>query len=152
MSRPISKPQIRLIKARQRLMGMDDETYREMLRERYDGAESCTALTMAQGHDLINFLFGGAKPRKRRRISRPAETPAAGPSGKVSKLPSPLQTKLIGALIHEVSWESEAGYERWLRRSLGLERVRSAGDASRVIDGLKGLKRHGHRAARSAAP
>lgn len=142
MSRPISKSQIRAIKCRQRGMGLDDDTYRGMLRERY-GVESCTRLTMAEGHDLINHLYGGPKPTKRRRVRKPAETPPAG-DGNVVSLPSPLQQKLIGALANEIEWETEDGYRRWLKRLLGLDRVRSARDASRVIEGLKGLKRHGH--------
>ncbi|MDE2640187.1 MAG: regulatory protein GemA [Chloroflexota bacterium] len=148
MTRPITRRQIGLIKIRQKRLGMDDETYRAMLRERYGGLESCKDLSAAQAHDLIDYLFGGAKPRGRRRIARPAETPAAARpgSGNVVKLPSPLQTKLIGVLVNEVAWESADGYRRWLKRSLGLDAVRSAGDASRVIDGLKGLKRHGHAA------
>lgn len=141
MSRPISKPQIRAIKCRQHGMGLDDDTYRGMLRERY-GVESCTRLTMAEGHDLINHLYGGPKPTKRRRVRKPAETAAGG--GNVVSLPSPPQTRLIGALASEISWETEDGYRRWLKRLLGLDRVRSARDASRVIEGLKGLKRHGH--------
>ncbi len=146
MTRPISKSQIRAIKCRQRAMGFDDDTYRGMLRERY-GVESCTRLTMAEGHDLIDYLYGGPKPTKRRHVRRPAETPAAG-GGNVVQLPTPLQQKLIGALANEIAWETGDGYRRWLKRLLGLDRVRSARDASRVIEGLKGLKRHGHGARR----
>lgn len=142
MSRSITKAQIRAIKSRQRGMGLDDETYRGMLRGRY-GVESCTRLSIAEAHDLINHLYGGPKPTKRRRIRKPAETPAAG-GGNVVPLASAPQRKLIEALVNEIAWDTGDGYRRWLKRLLGLDRVRSARDASRVIEGLKGLKRHGH--------
>ena len=129
MSRSITKAQIRAIKCRQRGMGLDDETYRGMLRQRY-GVESCTRLSISEGHDLINYLHGGPKPTKRRRIRKPAETPAAAAGGgNVVSLPTAPQLKLIGALANEISWETGDGYRRWLKRLLGLDRVRSARDA-----------------------
>ena len=143
MKRPITNAQIRAIKCRQRTLDMDDDAYRAMLRGRY-GVATCKALTAAQAHNLIDHLYGGAKPRSRRRIQNPAATPAAAKSDNVVRLPSGPQMRLIGVLIGEIAWQREDGYQRWLKRSLGLNRVRSAGDARLVIEGLKGLKSHGH--------
>ena len=59
-------------------------------------------------------------------------------------LPTPKQFQLIHDLRREVAWDHADGYRRWLKTCLGLDKVVDRDDASRVIQGLKGLKRGGH--------
>jgi len=51
----ITKPQIRAIKTLQGKLGLDDEVYRDFLRESF-GAESCTQLSRAQAGRAIEAL------------------------------------------------------------------------------------------------
>jgi hypothetical protein len=64
--------------------------------------------------------------------------------GNVVALATPLQTILIGHLVSEVIWHEKGSYEAWLLKSMGLEKVVTKEQAGKVIEGLKGLKRHGH--------
>ena len=144
----ITGGQIRAIHTILSRIGMGDDDYRVLLRTLW-GAASCKELSRAQAGDLLARLAGPYRPppqpqRRRRRIARPA-APAPAPAGAVVSLASPFQRRLIEALIGEVAWEYDDGYARWLQRSLGLTAVRTAGEARKAIDGLKGLKRHGHR-------
>ena len=143
----ITSGQIRAIHAVLRRIGMEDDAYRELLRTLW-GVSSCKDLTRAQAGDLLARLAGPYRPARqqqpRRRATRPA-APAPAQTDGVVRLASPAQRRLIDALIGEVAWQYEDGYSRWLKRSLGLASVRTADEARRAIDGLKGLKNHGHR-------
>ena len=147
MTAMITTAQIRTIHAALSRRGIDDETYRALLREQFDGVASCKDLSRSDAHRLINTLFGGPLPRRRQRIRTPADPrPVGDGDGDDApvRLVSPLQRRLIDALVSEIAWDSADGYRHWLRRSLGLVRVRTQGDATAVIRGLKGLKQHGH--------
>ena len=138
----ISTAQVRAIKARQAQLGMDDDTYRALLDSEF-GVRSCKDLDARQAHRLLLHLHGGqAKPRARRPVKNPA-APVVH-DGKVVRLPTPRQSALIDALVQEVAWDHADGYPRWRKTCLGLDKVCSRQDASRVIQGLKGLKRGGH--------
>ena len=56
---------------------------------------------------------------------------------------SPEQRALIEALAAEIAWREPDGYRRWLRRNMSLERVASAEQAARVIQGLLAMRRRG---------
>ncbi|MDI6615646.1 MAG: hypothetical protein QME27_02945, partial [Syntrophaceae bacterium] len=49
------------------------------------------------------------------------------------------QLRMIDALRREVKWRYSDGYERWLSKYLKIDRVRTNLQASRAIEGLKGL-------------
>ena len=138
---PITAGQIRAIHSALAAQGIDDATYREMLASGWQ-AESCKDLSAGQANNLLNHLNGRrGRPRRRQPIRRPAQATAVQSKAGVVRLPSPAQQQLIVALVSEVQWRSAGGYQAWLKRSLGLDRVRTAEDAGRVINGLKGLKR-----------
>ncbi len=66
------------------------------------------------------------------------------------KLATAPQRQFIAEMTTEIAWEVDDGYARWLGRSLGLVPVRTRDDANRVIEGLRGLKAHGHSRPRAA--
>ena len=147
MRRPITKPQIKAIHVALARQGIDDATYRAMLEVQF-GVTTCKDLTTRQAHRLIMRLYGGTayqRPRRHQPIKQPAARAPSRTAGKIVRLVSPGQQRLISALVAEIRWEAEGGYRRWLDRSLGLAQVRTTAEAARVIEGLKGLKRHGHR-------
>ena len=142
---PITAGQIRAIHAALTAQGIEDATYREMLQSGWS-AKSCKDLSTSQANSLLNHLNGRPRrPRRRQPIRRPARPAAVQSRAGVVRLPSPAQHQLIVALVSEVHWRSTGGYAAWLKRSLGLDRVRTAEDAQRVINGLKGLKRRAKR-------
>ena len=139
----ITKAQIRAIHASLSYRGIDDDTYRALLQVQF-GVTTCKDLSLTEANALLRRLNGGKYPQRRRqRIQQPASPRKT--SGKVVHLASPAQQRLISAMVAEIDWETEDGYRRWLDRSLGLARVCTTAEAGRVINGLKGLKRHGHR-------
>lgn len=156
---PISKVQIRAIHTIRRAKGIDDDTYHLMLKNLY-GVESCKALSRRQASRLLGRLAGrpytpgggkaagapvqagpGASPR--RKAAAGGRRRAALPPG-VAALATRAQRELIERLREEVGWDAEDGYGRWLLASFGLERVATLRQAQKVIEGLKGLKLHGH--------
>ncbi|MFA7465182.1 MAG: hypothetical protein WCY54_09020, partial [Syntrophales bacterium] len=54
---------------------------------------------------------------------------------------SPEQLAMINSLRAEIRWRYMDGYERWLKKYMKLSTIRTSLEASRVIEGLKGLLR-----------
>lgn len=154
---PITPAQVRAIHVATSRQGIDDATYRAMLRVRY-GVGTCKDLTRRQASDLLAHLGrplprppgSGPAPSPRRRAAEAAQaalpTPPRAAGGRVIALPTPLQRVLIEELAAEVAWREPDGYRRWLRHTMGMERVATRAAASRVIEGLKALKRRSPRA------
>ena len=142
---PITAGQIRAIHAALAAQGIDEATYRAMLQSGWQ-AKTCKDLSVSEANSLLNHLKGRRqRPRRRQPIRRPARPAAVRSKAGVVRLPSPAQQQRIVALVSEVQWRSTGGYAAWLKRSLGLDRVRTAEDAQQVINGLKGLKRRAAR-------
>lgn len=144
----ITKAQIKAIHVRLSYAGIEDDDYRALLRQQFQAA-SCKELTRHQAHQLIVRLHGGrAKPkpaqRRKRQPIKTAAAPSPPDSAAVIAMISPAQRDLIEVLISEIKWHTAGGYSAWLKLSIGLQSISTARDAMRVIDGLKGLKRHGH--------
>lgn len=138
-NRPITPAQVRAIHVALSRRGIDDDTYRGILRERFD-AGTCKTLTRRQASDLLAALgralprppgTRGPRPRPRRQAAAP----------NVRRMVSPAQRQLIGRLAAEVVWRTADGYSRWLRDNQGLERVSTSEQAARVIEGLKAIQR-----------
>lgn len=140
-TKPITPAQIRAVKGMVRRHQMSDPEYRRSLAYHFN-VDSCTKLTRRQASDFIRIL---GLPLARRpgeqppRPPRPKRPPAPPPG--VERLASPLQRRLIDALVAEIAWTQPDGYAGWLAANQGLERVATAGQAHRVIEGLKALKR-----------
>lgn len=143
----ITAAQVRAIHVLAHRRGLEDDDYRHILYSRYSVASS-KSLTRRQAADFIAALGGGPRPRARPATRHPIRNPhppvpATDDDGVVT-LATAKQRALIDALVGEVQWYRDNGYQAWLSKALGLERVRTRQDAHRVIRGLKGLKAKGH--------
>ena len=136
--KPISPAQVRAIKVAQRRLGIDDAEYRDLLYARF-GVRSSKALTRRQASDLLVRL-GQPLPRPpgtgRPRAPRPDRLPDGA-----TRLVTRLQRDLIAELAAEIMWAEPDGYALWLESNMGLKRVATSAQASRVIEGLKAMRR-----------
>ena len=143
-TRPITKSQIKAIHVALAHHGIPDKEYRERLHTDF-GAKSCKDLTRRQASELLRRL---GLPLKRPpgagtpRAPRPRKARAPTQPG-VTRLPSPLQRRLIDQIAGEIRWRVPNGYALWLKGNMGLERISTAAQAARVIEGLKAIKRRG---------
>jgi hypothetical protein len=147
---PATPQQIRTIHTLKGQLRMDDEPYRDLIARHGQGVCSSKDLTRAEASKVIMEMANklhGAEPapapaaRKPRKKEEPITT-----HGNVTALATPPQRALIGHLAAEINWYAHGSYEDWLHKNMGLERIVTKEEASRVIEGLKGLKRHGHSA------
>ena len=143
-TRPITKAQIKAIHVALAHHDIPDKEYRERLHTDY-GAKSCKELTRRQASDLLRRLGlplkrppGTQAPRPpRARNTRPKTSPG------VVRLASAPQRQLIEQLASEIEWRVPNGYPLWLKRHMGIERIATDQQASKVIQGLKAIKRRG---------
>lgn len=145
---PIHPKQIQLIKLAQKELGMCDDVYRDLLEEMFS-VRSCTSLNLDQANELIDELQrkgwrligkkGGRQVRGPRRPPAAKTVRASRESGNLVHLASADELAKIAAVAALVKWELVDGFSRWLRARFGLERVRTAGEAYKVIEGLKKL-------------
>ena len=140
--RPITRAQVRAIHVAIARHGIDDDDYRARLRAGW-AVTTSKALTRRQASQLLHELqvpmpaaVRKEHPPPRRRSRRPAD-------GGALRMVSPEQRALIEALAAEIAWREPDGYRRWLRRNMSLERVASAEQAARVIQGLLAMRRRG---------
>ena len=137
----ITKAQVKAIHIAIARRGIDEDDYRDMLRTGW-GVDTCKALTRRQASEFLRHL--GARLRNPPGSPRPRARPAAPrqplPKG-VTRLASPEQRQLIGELAGEVAWREADGYQGWLKKNQGIERVATTSQAARVIEGLKALKK-----------
>ena len=142
--RPITPAQVKAIHVALAAHGIPDNEYRERLRTDY-GAKSCKDLTRRQASELLRRLGIPLKRPPGARAPRPARPrkPRAPDAPGITRLPSPLQRRLIDELASEIPWRVEYGYSLWLKSNMDLDRVATAEQASNVIEGLKAIKRRG---------
>ena len=131
----ITSAQVRAVHTAKSRAGIDDDTYRALLEDRY-GVRSCTRLSRRQATDLLTKL-GRPLPRPTRERKR---RPDRLPEGAV-RLVTPAQRELIAELAGEIEWGAADGYEGWLQRSMGLDRVATSDQGARVIEGLLAIRR-----------
>jgi len=144
MDKKATARQIKAIKAAQRHLGMEEHTYRAMV-GRFSGgrASSCKDLSIDEATRLLNHLAGSGAERL--HLQAPAaSSPGIVSGGKVVAIATPAQRAEIGRLRGQVAWRSEEGYVAWLAERMKLEQVRTKEQAAKVIEGLKGMIRHGH--------
>lgn len=116
-------------------LGLSDDTYRDILHGHYK-AESCKDLTYAQASALIDhFKTLGFKIKSVGRDRRSRRNTARN----VTFLPSREQFALIDQLKVQIKWHLSDGYERWLAKYIHTTHVRTADQARRCIEGLKGM-------------
>lgn len=136
MDKAITPAQIRAIHVALHRRGIEDDDYRQILRDGWN-VDTCKRLTRRQASELLRRL--GA-PRKERRTPGRRRRPALPDN--VTPLATAAQRRLIDDLAAEIEWREPGGYARWLKGNMGLKRVSTSEQAAHVIEGLKGLKRH----------
>ena len=149
--RPITKAQIRAIHTLKGMRGLDDDSYRDLLRAEC-GADSSLDLTVGQANEVLRRLGingrPGSRPKRARVRRSAANRPEPLPPG-VVRMATGRQRELIEELRSEIDWRVADGYDRWLRSNLGIERVTASHHAARVIEGLKAMAKRQRREARS---
>ena len=136
----ITAAQIKAIKAAQRRRGLSDEEYYHLLQEMFE-VNTCKILSRRQANELLHRLGVPLRQPPGTKQSRPKRPRESLPAG-VTRMATPHQRDLIAAMVREITWREADGFARWLRRYHQLERVATAAQAARVIEGLKGLKKH----------
>jgi hypothetical protein len=126
--------QIKLIHIAKGQLGLDDDTYRDALREMF-GAGSSKDLSPAQADQLLDEF----KHRGFRIVSRHPR-PARRAKGKnVVHLASQAEIDKLNAVASLIKWQYADGLQRFLERRLRIKggKVRTAGEAYRAIEALK---------------
>lgn len=150
---PATTQQIRTIHTLKNQLGMADEAYLHLIARHGLGVTSSKDLTRNQASKVITEMSGKLPD------ARPTPAPATGKARKKAKprpvttqdnivaLATPPQKLLIGYLINEIDWYLHGSFEAWLQKNMRLDKIVTKEEASRVIEGLKGLKKHGHASA-----
>jgi hypothetical protein len=109
-------------------------------------ASSCTDLTYFQASRLIDhFKALGFKIPKRKKYTKGTSAiqdhlpPRRDMPPNVFVLPTRDQLDMIDALAGQIIWKLEDGFQRWLAKYIKVSRVTTAVQASRAIEGLKGM-------------
>lgn len=161
---PITPEQIKAIKMGQRALGIDDESYRATLWERYR-ADSCRDLNREQASDLIeDYVRKGfvliqpeykvkrqkQQPRLRLAIRKPVHgvnprRPVSRDHDTVICLSRPEEIDKINAIAALIDWREENGLALFLERRMRIKngKVRTAKDAYLAIEGLKKMFENG---------
>ena len=134
--RPATPAQISQIHVYKNRLNMDDEGYRALIARHGQGVMSSKDLSRAEASKVISELA------KKADGSAPAKPVTTG--GNVTALATPAQKALIGHLVREVAWHAHGSFADWLLANQGIGQVITKEQASRTIEGLKGLKRNGH--------
>ncbi|MBV5274420.1 MAG: hypothetical protein JZU52_12525 [Lamprocystis purpurea] len=163
---PATRKQIAALHTQRTRLGLDEATYRRALANyrctltaptgpRPVGEDwpalgaPCTSslhLSRRQARSLITrWTLAGAPvggPYSGSRVD--AQTQAAAGA---HPLPTPAQRAFIARLVDEINWRTADGYHGWLQTNLHQDPAtapRSYAAAAAIIEGLKGLQRHGH--------
>lgn len=141
---PATKPQIATLHKLKGVLTFDDATYEAIVQRFSGGKVSHThELSRAQASEMIAELLD--KSVKQGHQEKPGKPKAPKKSkDNVVVMANPLQKALIGHLIAEIQWFEHGSYEAWLKKNMGLDKVATKEEASKVIEGMKGLQRHGH--------
>jgi hypothetical protein len=136
MPERIGKKQIVLIHLAKAQLGLSGEEYRALLLQRYPGCftGSCLELSYQEAHDLIeHFKSLGFKVKKKARPKTPPGIP------KMVHRNDGIM-KRIDHLKADISWHVHDGYERFLKKRFGIERIKTTKEAAKVIEALKAMK------------
>lgn len=163
---PATRKQIAALHTQRTRLGLDEATYRRALAN-----YRCTITPLPiPGPVGQNWPALGAPCTSSLHLSRRqarslitrwtlAGAPVGGPySGSrhaaqtqaedgVPPLPTPAQRAFIARLVDEINWRTADGYHGWLQTNLHQDPAtapRSYAAAEAIIEGLKGLTRHGH--------
>lgn len=149
--KPATNQQIITIHTLKSRLRMDDEPYVEVISRHGLGVVSSKDLNRKQASAVITELAlklngpaQAAKPLSKPKGKAKAKAAPVTTRDNVVALATPPQRALIGHLAQEVDWHRHGSYEAWLLKNQKLEKVTTKEEARSVIEGLKGLKQHGH--------
>ena len=145
--KPITPAQIKAIHTLAGRLHLEDKAYRAIIARLGQGVTTSKDLTQREASAVIREMVGKLckdSAPARDRPERPKAPRTADTGGNVVALVTPAQAGLIVALITEINWHGQGGFAAWLQKNMGIAKVQTKEQAQRVINGLKGLKRHGH--------
>jgi len=153
--RMIEPIQIQLIHIAKAQLGLSREEYEAAIAGWTNGKKhSSKNLTYVEADGLIdyfkrlgfeirsNYIRTSGAARRVRWQPANARRAVRKNAGNVVTMPSPDQLSMIAALVKKVPWRFEDGYRRWLAKYMKTERIVTAAQAEKVIEGLKGLLKH----------
>jgi hypothetical protein len=125
-------------------LGIDADTRHEMLAARF-GVASSTQLTRQQAAAFLDELkTRGFSIRPRVKPGRQVSRAAVGRGGgNTVAMVSRMELGKIAAVAALIRWKYENGLTLWMKKRLGIDRIRTAGDAYKVIEGLKKMFENG---------
>lgn len=121
--------QIQLIHIAKSKLDIDDETYRETLLAKFN-VSSSKELTYYQATLFLDLL-----KRAGFKVKRKKATVKMG--GKVIVMATAAQKALIEVLKANIVWQ--ISYQAWLEKRMKIQKVLTIKDATKVIEGLKGM-------------
>ena len=117
----------------------EKDAYQDLLREHY-GVESSKDLEIPQLANLLDYLNQRIpSPNHIGSTRKRAVARKRGSHGGVVSMVTAGERKKISVLKGLVAWEEADGFNRWLWRRFRIESIRTAEDALKAIEGLKGL-------------
>lgn len=139
---PSDKKQRQIIKIAQKQLCIDDEDYRDVMEDNF-GVRSSTKLSKLQAAKFISIFkekgFRTVRKWKTQQDPRPRLHRPRPTGENVVCLPSAAQIQKINVLSSLIHWKYEDGLELWMKARLKIDKVRTAGNAHLVIEGLKKL-------------
>jgi hypothetical protein len=153
----IEAVQRKLIHVAQAQLGLADEDYRGIIAAQTKGKKhSSKDLTYWEADAVINYFVqtlgfviksnyirtAGAARRTRWRPPKIERCFGQNNLNNLFVLPSRDQLDMINALAEKITWKVEDGFQRWLKKYIKIDRIKTAGEASDTIEGLKGLLAH----------
>lgn len=148
MMEPVQRKLIHLAKTQ---LGLSEDEYQQAIGAQTHAKKwSSKDLTYVEADGLINYFktLGFVIVRKYHSPDRGnfRRTRGDRPKGKaphnVFFLPSIEQMEMVETLAGKVRWRFEDGYLRWLSKYMRIQRITTAEQASKVIEGLKKLLEH----------
>lgn len=131
---PISAGQIRAIHAATAALGIDEETYRMMLRERFDVA-TCKALSRIQAGLLLDEMTAKrANGRTRRSAPTPRRHTWPEPARRANpgKTITEKQQRYLERLFYKLGWD-QARRDGLCKKVIGKAWAQTNGDMDRLL-------------------
>ena len=125
----ISKKQIQIIHIAKAKLKLCNDDYRLMLRSNWD-VSSSKNMTYRQAYELIQHM---KKCGFRMQHNKPRRKSSPG----VTRIPSSQILAYIAHLKEDVNWKYHDGYYRWIKKSFGIEKIKTMAEAIRIVEGLK---------------
>lgn len=159
--KPITPAQIKAIHTMARQLGMFSEAgeklpaYIDLIARHGEGVITSTQMLSSQASAAIRELEDrlGTKTTQAKTAARQGidkakaaakRPPTPNSQGNVVAMATPGQRDLINNLLAEINWHAHGGFAPWLKKYYGLTEVKTKEQAQKVINGMMGLKKHGH--------